>query len=140
MSSARRNRLKTLVRVAELQEAVAKGNAAKALLAARAADHAAAEQLRVLRASRLAGGSREELTRSAEQQQALAAAVVEANTVAAGAADAQRQAVAAWTDARRRHRLFDELAERKREEAQAERERQEQQLADELAAVKAAHR
>jgi flagellar biosynthesis chaperone FliJ len=140
MSAARRNRLKTLVRVAELQEAVAKGQAAKALLATRAAEAAAAEQLRTLRESRLAGGSREALTRSAEQQQVLAAAVVEADAVAAEAAQAQRDAVNAWTSARRRHRLFDELAERKRDEAQAEHERQEQLLADELAAVKAARR
>ena len=140
MSAARRSRLKTLVRVAELQEAVAKGNAAKALLATRAAEAAAAEQLRTLRESRLAGGTREALTRSAEQQQALAAGVVAADAAVADAAQAQRQAVYAWTSARRRHRLFDELAERTREEAEAERERQEQLLADELAAVKAAHR
>ena len=140
MSAARRSRLKTLVRVAELQEAVAKGNAAKALLATRAAEAAAAEQLRTLRESRLAGGTREALTRSAEQQQALAAGVVAADAAVADAAQAQRQAVDAWTSARRRHRPFDELAERKRDEAEAERERQEQQLADELAAMKAARR
>lgn len=140
MTAARRSRLKTLVRVAELQEAVAKGNAAKALLATRAAEAAAAEQLRMLRESRLAGGSREALTRSAEQQQALAAGIVEANALAAEAAGQQRAAVDAYTEARRRHRLFDELAERKRQEAEAEAERQEQLLADELAAMKAARR
>jgi flagellar biosynthesis chaperone FliJ len=140
VSAARRNRLKTLVRVAELQEAVAKGHAAKALLATRAAEAAAAEQLRALRESRLAGGTREALTSSAQQQQALAASVVEANAVAAEAAQAQREAVSAWTSARRRHKLFDELAERKRDEAEAERERHEQLLADELAAMKVARR
>jgi len=134
------SRLKTLVRVAELQEAVARGHVAKALLAARAAEQVQAEQLRMLRASRLEGGSREELSRSAAQQQYLAAGVVEADNAAALAAATQGEAVAQWTATRRRRKLFTELAERKREERAAALERQEQRLADELASSRAARR
>ena len=63
--SRRQNRLGTLVRVAELQEAVARGHAARALVASRAAEQAYVTQLQVLRARRLQGGSREALVASA---------------------------------------------------------------------------
>ena len=134
------SRIKTLVRVAELQEAAAKGSAAKALAAARASEQSYLVQLQLLRESRLAGGTREALALSATSQQAQAAAVVAADTDRAEAADAQRDAITAWTAARRRHRLFSELAQRKREEQAAQRERQDQQLADEIASSRAATR
>ena len=134
------SRMKTLVRVAELQEAAAKGSAAKALVAARAAEHSYLVQLQMLRDSRLAGGTREALALSATTQQAQAAAVVAADASRTEAAEAQRTAVECWTAARRRHRLFSGLAERKREERAAELERRDQQLADEIASSRAASR
>jgi flagellar biosynthesis chaperone FliJ len=136
----RQSRLTTLVRVAELQEAAARGHAARALVASRAAQQAYVTQLQVLRARRVEGGTREALTASAGAGLAEAAATRHAEQADVEAAAQQRAAVGAWTAARLRHRLLSELAERQREEAAAEVERREQQLADELAASRAARR
>lgn len=136
----RKSRLTTLVRVAELQEAVARGHAARALVASRAAQQAYVTQLQVLRARRLVGGTREALTASASSALAQAAATVQTEQANLEAAAQQRTAVNAWTEARLRHRLLAELAERQREEARAELDRREQQLADELAASRAVRR
>ncbi len=136
--SGRANRIATLVRVAELQEAVARGQAGRALVASRAAEQAHATQLAVLRARRLEGGRREAVLRSSATQLALAAATTQTEQASDEAADAQRAAVAGWTQARMRHRLLSELAERQREGVRAERDRREQQLADELAASRRA--
>jgi flagellar biosynthesis chaperone FliJ len=138
--SRRQSRLTTLVRVAELQEAVARGQAARALVASRAAQQAYVTQLQVLRARRLEGGSREALTASVNAALAEAAATVQTEQANLEAAEQQRIAVSGWTGARLRHRLLSELAERQRAEACAEQERREQQLADELAASRAARR
>ena len=126
--------MRTLVRVAELQEAVARGAAARALAASRAADQAYDDSLAHLGAAGVAGGSREELTSSTQRLLVRAEAVAAASIAQQAALRAQQHAVAGWTDARRRHRLFSELAERKAEEARARRERADQQLAAELAA------
>jgi flagellar biosynthesis chaperone FliJ len=133
-------RLKTLVRVAELQEAVARGNAAKALAATRAAEQVQAAQLRLLRASRLEGGTREDLNRSVTRQLAMAAGVAESDVAVVQTEEERRSAVRAWTEARRRHRLFEELAERQREVKATAREREEQRLVDEIAASRATRR
>ena len=132
--SARSSRLSTLVRVAELQEAVARGHAGRALVASRAAEQAHVAQLQVLRARRLEGGTREALTRSATSQLAQAAATAQAEQEHEEAVVQQQSAVQGWTAARLRHRLLSELAERQREQARADRDRTEQQRADELAA------
>lgn len=136
----RQSRLTTLVRVAELQEAVARGHAARALVASRAAQQAYVTQLQVLRARRVEGGTREALTASANAALAEAAATVQTEQANVAAAAQQRVAVGDWTAARLRHRLLSELADRQREEARAELDRREQQLADELAASRAARR
>lgn len=130
------SRLTTLVRVAELQEAVARGAAARALTAARAAAGAYDEELAHLRAGGVVGGSREALARSAQQQLARAEAVASAALAQEAALRAQQHAVSGWTDARRRHRLFTELAERQREADRRRREKADQQLADELASTR----
>ncbi len=128
------SRLKTLVRVAELQEAVARGNAARALVAARAAGAAYDAELAHLRAHDVVGGSREALAGSAQQQLTRADAVAAAAVAQEAARRAQQHAVASWTDARRRHRLFTELAERTCEEERLRREKADQVLVDELTA------
>lgn len=136
----RQSRLTTLVRVAELQEAVARGHAARALVASRAAQQAYVTQLQVLRARRVEGGTREALTASTNAALAEAAATVQTEQANLAAAAQQRVAVDGWTAARLRHRLLSELSERQREEVRAELDRREQQLADELAASRAARR
>jgi flagellar biosynthesis chaperone FliJ len=128
------SRLATLVRVAELQEAVARGSAAKALAASRAATTAYDGELEHLRAGAVVGGARTALTASAHQQLTRAEAVAAAALAQQAALRAQQQAVHGWTAARRRHRLFSELAEREREQERQQRDRRDQQLADELAA------
>ena len=128
------SRMKTLVRVAELQEAVARGAAARALTAARSAGATYDGELAHLRSGGVVGGSREALTTSTQQQLTRADAVAVAALAQEAALRAQQQAVAGWTDARRRHRLFTELAERQREEESRRRERADQRLTDELAA------
>lgn len=130
------SRLKTLVRVAELQEAVARGAAARALVAARAAAVEHDGQVAHLRTGGIVGGSREALASSVQQQLARAEAVAAAALALEAAQRAQQQAVAGWTESRRRHRLFDELAERHREQDRRRREKADQQLADELASAR----
>lgn len=138
--SARSSRLSTLVRVAELQEAVARGHAGRALVATRAAEQAHVAQLQVLRTRRLQGGTREALTRSADSQLAQAAATAQAAQEHEAAALEQRQAVQGWTAARLRHRLLTELEDRQRELVRADRDRREQQEADEMAASRRTRR
>jgi len=133
-------RLKTLVRVTELKEAVARGQAAQALVAAREAATEYDERLADLQRTGLDGGSREALTASVARQLMRADAAAAARDDLAQARHAQAAAVAGWTDARQRHRLFTELADRAREEEATLRERGEQVLADELAASRARRR
>ena len=132
--------MKALVRVAELKEAVARGQAAQALAAARAADATHEERLADLHRAGLDGGSREALTTSVSRQLMRADAVAQARDDLAAARHEQASAVGRWTEARQRHRLFSELAERAREEELNQRERTEQALADELAASRARRR
>jgi flagellar biosynthesis chaperone FliJ len=127
------SRLRTLVRVAELQEAAARSRAAKALTATADAQRALADSRAVLQAGGLVGGSRAALTDSAQLQLVRAEAVTAATSHVADAEQAQRQAVLGWTETQRRHRLFTELHERYREAERARQEKLDQQLADELA-------
>jgi flagellar biosynthesis chaperone FliJ len=127
------SRIRTLVRVAELQEAVARGSAARALLAVRASEQVYVAQLAHLRAARVEGGSRNALTSSLQTLQVRAAAVSEAAGARDEADSARQDAVDEWTDARRRHRLMTELASRKRDEEITRRDRADQVVSDELA-------
>jgi hypothetical protein len=130
------SRLATLVRVAALQEAVARGSAAKALAASRAAATQYDGELAHLRSGAVVGGGRTALEASAQQQLRRAEAVAAAALATEAALRAQQQAVHGWTAARRRHRLFAELAEREREQERQRRDRRDQQLADELASAR----
>ena len=127
-------RLATLVRVAELQEAAARGQAARALAATAAARQVHADRLEVLTSGAVAGGSRDALTSSAQLQLTRAQAVADADVDVQAALHGQDQAVAGWTEAQRRHKLFTELLERHREARRVAQEKADQQLADELVA------
>lgn len=127
-------RLRTLVRVAELKEAAARRAAADALAAAGAARAQHAADLATLHAGGVAGGSREALTASHRLQLVRADEVAVSAARADQAEGAQRAAVQAWTETRRRQRLLAELLERGLEAERVRREKHEQLLADELAA------
>ena len=128
------SRLATLVRVAELQEAAARGQAARALAATAAARQVRADRLEVLSAGAVAGGTRDALTSSAQLQLTRAQAVADAEVGVQTAQHGQDQAVAGWTEAQRRHKLFTELLERHREAQRVQQEKADQLLVDELAA------
>jgi hypothetical protein len=132
----RRSAIQTLLRVAELQEAVARGRAGEALAAARAADAAHDDEVARLSAAGLSGGTRQALEATTQVRLFRAGAVVTAAGAVDQATAAQGVAVGAWQDARRRHRLFEELAARQREESLAQQEKIAQRLADDLAGMK----
>ena len=130
---SRRSAVATLVRVAALQEAVARAAAGKALAAVAGAHDDHARAAADLADAGLAGGTRAALE-STTQVRLWRADLVGQASAAVTAAEAERgAALAAWTEARRKHRLFEQLAARKAEEARVARERAEQALADELA-------
>lgn len=135
---SRRTAVQTLVRVAELQEAVARGEAAKALAAARAAEQATADARDALAQAGLAGGTRSALESTTAIRLWRAEAVHSAEQTQAAQHAVREQALAAWIDSRRRHRLFESLAARKHEERLAAMEKAEQSLADELATSRGA--
>ena len=131
----RRSAVQTLLRVAELQEAVARGHAGKALAQVHEADRQRAQAQAHLADAGLAGGSREALERTTQVRLWRADAVAAAETAQAEAAAARDTALASWTAARQRHRLVETLAERAREEQRVRVEKAEQALADELAGL-----
>ena len=133
---SRRSPIKTLLRVAELQEAVARGNAGRALAATHAASSSLAAAEAHLASAGLAGGSRQALETTTQVRILRASAVATAGAALAEAEAAQTTAVAGWTDSRRRHRLFEELAARQRSEALAGQEKTAQRLADDLAGLR----
>lgn len=137
---SRRSAVKTLLRVAELQEAVARGAAGRAL----AEEHAAAAvhdaELVRLQAAGLAGGSRQALEASTQTRVLRAGAVAVAAQDVTRAQEQRAAAVQRWTETRRRHRLFSELAARQREQALALQEKQAQALADDLAGLRGGQR
>lgn len=131
----RRSAVQTLLRVAELQEAVARGHAGTALAQVRDADVAHAQAQTHLADAGLAGGSRDALERTTQVRLWRADAVAQAEVAQASAAAARDAALASWTAARQRHRLVETLAERAREEQRTHLEKAEQALADELAGL-----
>jgi hypothetical protein len=132
----RRTAIQTLLRVSELQEAVARGKAGQALAAARAAGDGHALEVARLSAAGLSGGTRQALDASTQVRLFRAGTVAEAATALSDAVVAQEAAVQGWRDARRRHRLFEELAARQRAEAFAQQEKTAQRLSDDLAGLK----
>ena len=131
----RRSAIATLLRVAELQEAVARGHAAQALSAAAAAEDRCDQAEHDLRAAGLAGGSPSALGTSTQVRLWRADAVALAGEQVAQSQEARQVALAQWTETRRRQRLLESLAARKREERLAAVEKSEQRLADELAGL-----
>ncbi len=129
---SRRSPIATLLRVAELREAAARGEAARSLSAVAAAGRARASAEAALAQAGLAGGSREALGSTTQVRLWRAEGVERASEDVQGAEASRDQALHAWTESRRRQRLLETLAVRKREEARAHREKNEQALADEL--------
>lgn len=133
---SRRSPIKTLLRVAELQEAVARGHAGRALAATQAAVTSQAAAVAHLGAAGLAGGTPQALETTTQVRILRAASVLEADVTVAEALQAQAAAVHGWTESRRRHRLFEELAARQRSESLAQQEKTAQRLADDLAGLR----
>ncbi len=132
----RRSAVATLLRVAELQEAAARGRAGQALTQAREAQDAHQAAHDDLRRAGLAGGSREALESTTQVRLWRAEAVELAGQQVEVADGVRQEALATWTESRRRQRLFETMAARKREEARAARERADQSLADELSGLR----
>lgn len=132
----RRTAIQTLLRVTALQEAVARGKAGQALAAARTATDDHALEVAHLSAAGLSGGTRQALEASTQVRLFRAGTVAEAATALSDAVVAQDVAVQGWRDARRRHRLIEELAARQRTEALATQEKTAQRLSDDLAGLK----
>lgn len=137
---SRRSPVATLLRIAELQEAVARGAAGRALAATQAADLAHEQELANLRAAGLAGGTRQALESTSQVRLWRAAAVVQSAADADETHQARAAAIVGWTEARRRHRLFEELAARHRAEALLRQERIAQRLSDDLAGLRRSRR
>lgn len=133
---SRRSAIGTLLRVAELQEAVARGAAGRALAAANQAAAAHDEELALLRSAGLAGGTRQALEATSQVRLWRASAVADAATVVEETGAVRQAAVQGWTEARRGHRLFEKLASRQRADALAQQEKKAQRLADDLAGLR----
>lgn len=133
---SKRSAIATLVRVAELQEAVARGAAGRALARSREAHDEIERARNELANAGLAGGTREALETTTQVRLWRAEGLQVAEQQAHEVDQERTVALEAWTHARRRHRLFDGLAERKRDEARRDVEKAEQRLADELAGLR----
>ena len=131
----RRTAIATLLRVAELQEAVARGRAAQALATAAETEGLHAQAEHDLHSAGLAGGTPSALQESTRVRLWRADAVALAGVRVEEASQARHAALDNWTETRRRQRLLERLAARKREERIAAVEKSEQRLADELAGL-----
>jgi len=129
---SRRSALPTLLRVAELREAVARADAGRALVAQ--ADATAERDLRARALGELpspaAGATSLEQVAQLGRWRAEALRVAEGELTHAQAARAT--AVEGWTETRRRHQLLEGLADRARAARDEEREKVAQRLADDL--------
>lgn len=127
-------RLRTVLRVAALQERVAKADAGRATVAAACAADVLDQRRAAVHAARLPAGT------PAALQQALALQGLRAAAVGAAAAEVERadqeraDAVVRWTAARGRARLLEELGARLQAEAGAAETASAQRLADDLSA------
>ncbi len=133
---SRRSAVATLLRVAELQEAVARGAAGRALRALADADAAQVLAVEQLHRAGLAGGTPRALQTTTDIRLRRAQAVAGAAQSHEQAVQERQQALDAWIESKRRHRLFETMAARKAEQARQARDQAEQQLADELAGLR----
>ena len=133
---SRKKRMDTVLRVAELREKAARidlSAAQSAMVASQAASRARLQELHALRASE--GGSAAAFRAAQRTAELRAGATSEARADEEKAAQAKAEALAAWTTAAQREKALETLAARQREEAHAERERQEQRVLDDLSAL-----
>lgn len=127
-------RLTTVLRVAALQETVARAQAgrSRAALANAVAEHGA--RLQALADGSLPSGSPAALQQARSLQVLRARAVGVAEQDVAAASQERAGSVERWTAARRRSRLLQELADRLQAEAEAVETATAQRLADDLSA------
>lgn len=127
-------RLTTVLRVAALQETVARGAVGAAQAVVREAERARADARDRLAAAALTGGSVRELLASGSTVAGRAAVVLATDRAVGEATTARDEALAQWVELRRRQRLLEELHARQRADDEAARERAAQRLADDLSA------
>jgi hypothetical protein len=132
--------LATVVRVAALQETVARGRVGAALAACRATEASYDDAARVLSGTALVGGPVRDLVADAQRQERRAAGVVSAQQAHQEAVAARDEALEAWRAAQQRARLLEELADRRRQAVDAARESASQRLADDLSALRGRER
>lgn len=130
MTSGRR--LGTVLRVAAMQERLAKAEAGRAAVAVETARGTEAERQQALAEARLCGGTPAGLQQTLSLQRLRAQAVTTAAADVVLAQDARTASVQAWTGARARARLLEELDGRLRAERQAAEIGAAQRLADDL--------
>ena len=138
MTSGRR--LSTVLRVAALQERLAKAEAGRAAGAVEAARTAQTTRQQALASSRLTTDTPAGLQQALSLQRLRAQAVTEAAADVVLAHDARTAAVQAWTGARARARLLDEMDRRLRAERLAAELGAAQRLADDLTSGRRAPR
>ncbi len=133
-------RLATVLRVAALQERLAKAEAGRSAVAVDAAHQLHASRLEALAAARVTVGTPSDLARAVAVQQLRAASVGDALQGTRQAEADRLSAVQAWTSARGRHSLLEQLDERLRQERLAAELGAAQRLADDLSAGRRAAR
>lgn len=127
-------RLKTVLRVAALQEQVARGAAGTARAGQQRAATEHASALSHLANSGLAAGLVSSVSTAVELRRLRALGVEAAREQLESAAQARTDAIVAWQEAQRRLRLFEELDARGKAEQAAATEKAAQLLADDLSA------
>jgi flagellar biosynthesis chaperone FliJ len=127
-------RLATVLRVAALQERVAKAEAGRATVAAAAAAEVLEQRREAVSAARLVSGTPAALQQALALQGLRAAAVGVASGEAAQAEQERTSSVQRWSAARGRARLLEELDARLQEQAAAAETASAQRLADDLSA------
>lgn len=132
--SAPRSRLGTVLRVAALQERLAKAEAGRAATAVDTAVQIVGLRREALAAAALRSGSPADLHAARALQGLRARAVGEAQEDVSAAEARRSTSLDAWRSARSRTRLLEQLDARLREEQEAVRAAAAQRLADDLAA------
>ncbi len=127
-------RLKTVLRVAALQEQVARGAAGSARADQQRASASHESALASLHGSSLASGLVASVSSAVELRRLRALGVESAREQLDLAAQARTDAITRWQEAQRRLRLFEELDARGRAEQAAATEKAAQLLADDLSA------
>ncbi|MCU1692943.1 MAG: hypothetical protein JWM64_2034 [Frankiales bacterium] len=133
-------RLATVLRVAALQERLAKAEAGRAAVAVDAAAQLHVRRVEALAAARVTAGTPADLAAAVALQRVRAQAVTDALKGSVQAETDRGSALDAWTRARGRHTLLEELDARLAEERTARELAAAQRLADDLSAGRRAAR